>query len=107
MGGMVCQQSAGAAVQIIGYARVGTREQDLSAQIAELTAAGCSKIYSEKQSGAKTERAELGKAIARLGDRDTLIVTRLDRLARSTRDLLNVIDTVARRGAGFKSLRDV
>jgi DNA invertase Pin-like site-specific DNA recombinase len=102
------REGCGAAMQqIIGYARVSTKEQDLSAQIAELTAAGCTKIFQEKQSGAKTDRVELGKAIARLGDWDTLIVTRLDRLARSTRDLLNVIDTVAKRGAGFKSLRDV
>ena len=89
-----------------GYARVSTKDQDLSAQIAELTAAGCAKVYREKESGAKTDRAELGKVIGRLDAGDILVVVRLDRLARSTRDLLNVIDTVSKRGAGFRSLRD-
>jgi DNA invertase Pin-like site-specific DNA recombinase len=56
--------------------------------------------------GAKTDRAELAKVIGRLEARDVLVVTRLDRLARSTRDLLNVIDAVTKRGAGFKSLKD-
>ena len=56
--------------------------------------------------GAKTDRAALRKAIAALREGDTLVVTRLDRLARSTRDLLNVLDEIAKRGAGFKSLAD-
>jgi DNA invertase Pin-like site-specific DNA recombinase len=56
--------------------------------------------------GAKTDRVELAKVIARLEPNDVFVVTRLDRLARSTRDLLNVIDTVTKRGAGFKSLKD-
>ena len=89
-----------------GYARVSTNGQDLAGQEAELTAAGCAKIYREKVSGAKTDRAELAKAICRLEPGDVLIVTRLDRLARSTRDLLNVLATVAEREAGFRSLRD-
>jgi DNA invertase Pin-like site-specific DNA recombinase len=89
-----------------GYARVSTNGQDLAAQEAELTAAGCSKIYREKVSGAKTDRAELAKLINRLEAGDVLVVTRLDRLARSTRDLLNVLATVADRKAGFRSLKD-
>src|SRR5262249_11245160 len=60
----------------------------------------------EKVSGARSDRAELAKAIGRLDTGDVLVVTRLDRLARSTRDLLNVIDAVTKRGAGFKSLKD-
>src|SRR5205807_10132932 len=60
----------------------------------------------EKASGAKADRAELVKVIRRLEESDVLVVTRLDRLARSTRDLLNVLDEVADRGAGFKSLKD-
>jgi DNA invertase Pin-like site-specific DNA recombinase len=78
----------------------------LAAQEASLRSAGCAKVFSEKASGAKTDRAELRKAISRLGDGDVLVVTRLDRLARSTRDLLNTLDEIAKRGAGFKSLAD-
>ena len=88
------------------YARVSTRDQDLAAQDAELMAAGCAKVFKEKVSGAKTDRPELAKAIRRLEPGDVLVVTRLDRLARSTRDLLNVIAAIAERGAGFKSLKD-
>jgi DNA invertase Pin-like site-specific DNA recombinase len=91
---------------LFGYARVSTRDQDLAAQDAELRAAGCAKVFKEKISGAKTDRPELVKAIGRLEPGDVLVVTRLDRLARSTRDLLNVIAAVAERGAGFKSLKD-
>jgi DNA invertase Pin-like site-specific DNA recombinase len=58
-------------------------------------------------SGAKTDRAALRKAVARLEEGDVLMVTRLDRLARSTRDLLNTLDEISKRGAGFKSLADV
>ena len=92
---------------IYGYARVSTDGQTLAAQDAALHAAGCAKVYSEKASGAKTDRAELRKVIAKLAEGDVLIVTRLDRLARSTRDLLNVLHQVSERGAGFKSLADV
>jgi len=69
---------------IFGYARVSTRDQDLGSQIAELQAAGCGNIFKEKASGAKTDRPELAKAIRRLEAGDVLVVTRLDRLARST-----------------------
>jgi DNA invertase Pin-like site-specific DNA recombinase len=63
-------------------------------------------MFSEKISGARTDRPELSKLLKRLGNGDVLMVTRLDRLARSTRDLLNILDTVAKAGAGFKSLTD-
>jgi DNA invertase Pin-like site-specific DNA recombinase len=89
-----------------GYARVSTNGQDLSAQDAELRSAGCVKTFKEKASGAKTDRPELAKAISRLEEGDVLVVTRLDRLARSTRDLLNVLDELGKRGAGFRSLKD-
>jgi DNA invertase Pin-like site-specific DNA recombinase len=98
------KQEAGMA--IYGYARVSTRDQDLAAQCAELMAAGCAKVFQEKVSGAKTDRAELAKVLRRLEAGDVLVVTRLDRLARSTRDLLNVIAAVTERGAGFRSLKD-
>src|SRR5262245_59470177 len=71
-----------------GYARVSTRDQDLTAQDAELMAAGCAKVFKEKASGAKTDRPELAKLIRRLELGDVVVVVRLDRLARSTRDLL-------------------
>ena len=89
-----------------GYARVSTRDQDLAGQIAELQAAGCGNIFKEKVSGAKTDRPQLAKVIRRLESGDVLVVTRLDRLARSTRDLLNIIDAIGKAGAGFRSLHD-
>jgi DNA invertase Pin-like site-specific DNA recombinase len=96
----------GRVMKVVGYARVSTADQSLSGQIAELQAAGAVKIFREKASGTKTDRAELAKAIRALGEDDALVVTRLDRLARSTRDLLNVLDEISRRGAGFRSLAD-
>jgi DNA invertase Pin-like site-specific DNA recombinase len=90
----------------LGYARVSTSGQELSGQIAELQTAGCVKIYREKASGAQTDRPELAKLIRSLEPGDVLIVTRLDRLARSTRDLLNTLDAVSKAGGTFKSLHD-
>jgi len=84
---------------IVGYARISTDGQTLDAQQAALREAGAEQIFSEKISGAVTERKALARAIAELSAGDVLLVTRLDRLARSTRDLLKA-------GAGFKSLAD-
>jgi len=91
---------------IIGYARVSTDGQTLDAQQAALRAAGAERVFAEKVSGAKTDRKALAKAIEALSEDDVLLVTRLDRLARSTRDLLNVLAQVSDRKAGFKSLAD-
>lgn len=91
---------------IAGYARVSTDGQDVADQVAALRAAGAVKVYSEKQSGAKSDRPQLAKAIRSLAPGDVLMVTRLDRLARSTRDLLNVLHEVGERDAAFKSLAD-
>jgi DNA invertase Pin-like site-specific DNA recombinase len=91
---------------IIGYARVSTDGQTLDAQQAALKANGAERIFSEKISGAVTDRKQLTKAIEALGNGDVLLVTRLDRLARSTRDLLNILDSVSKAGAKFKSLAD-
>jgi DNA invertase Pin-like site-specific DNA recombinase len=91
---------------IVGYARVSTDGQSLEAQQAALRQAGAEKVFAEKISGAVSDRKALAKAIAALGAGDVLLVTRLDRLARSTRDLLNVLASVAERGAGFRSLAD-
>ena len=91
---------------IIGYARVSTAEQSLDGQLAALKAAGAEKVFAEKASGAETDRRALAKALNTLGLGDVLIVTRLDRLARSTRDLLNMLAAIAEKRAGFRSLGD-
>jgi DNA invertase Pin-like site-specific DNA recombinase len=96
----------GSGMAILGYARVSTNGQTLASQEAQLMAAGCAKVYAEKVSGAKTDRPQLAKLLRRLERQDVLMVTRLDRLARSTRDLLNILDVIAKAGAGFKSLGD-
>jgi DNA invertase Pin-like site-specific DNA recombinase len=89
-----------------GYSRVSTDGQSLAAQEAELMAAGCAKVYAEKVSGARTDRVALAKLMNRVEASDVVIVTRLDRLARSTRDLLNILHALAEKGAKFKSLHD-
>jgi DNA invertase Pin-like site-specific DNA recombinase len=91
---------------IYGYARVSTDGQSLDAQREVLKAVGCTKVFSEKQSGTKTDRAALAKAVAVLEPGDVLIVTKIDRLARSTRDLLNTLHEVTAKDAGFRSLGD-
>ena len=91
---------------IFGYARVSTDGQSVDAQVKALRAAGSAKVFRETASGAKTDRRELARAIKSLAEGDTLLVTRLDRLARSTRDLLNMLDAIAKAGAGFRSLHD-
>jgi DNA invertase Pin-like site-specific DNA recombinase len=89
-----------------GYARVSTDGQSVAAQVAALTAAGAEKVFREVASGARTDRTQLSKAIGALGAGDVLMVTRLDRLARSTRDLLNTLAAITGRNAGFRSLAD-
>jgi DNA invertase Pin-like site-specific DNA recombinase len=91
---------------VYGYARVSTDGQSLLAQLAELRAAKCERIFHEKISGARSDRQQLTRLMAVLAKGDVLVVTRLDRLARSTRDLLNLLGTIAEKEAGFKSLRD-
>ena len=89
-----------------GYARVSTDGQSLDGQIEELRKAKCTKVFREKISGARSDRAELARMLRALQPNDLVIVTRLDRLARSTRDLLNVLATIAASKAGFRSLND-
>jgi DNA invertase Pin-like site-specific DNA recombinase len=91
---------------IYGYARVSTDGQSVAAQVAQLTTAGAEKVFREIASGAQTDRAQLARALAQLDAGDVLLVTRLDRLARSTRDLLNTLATISERKAGFRSLSD-
>jgi DNA invertase Pin-like site-specific DNA recombinase len=91
---------------IKGYARVSTDGQTLEAQHEALRAAGAVLVFAEKQSGVKTDRAALARCIASLEPGDTVLVTKLDRLARSTRDLLNTLATIGEAGASFRSLGD-
>ena len=89
-----------------GYARVSTDGQSVDAQVRQLTKAGCKKVFREVASGAKTDRAQLRRLLGQLEAGDVLTVTRLDRLARSTRDLLNTLATITGKKAGFRSLGD-
>jgi len=90
-----------------GYARVSDAAQDHAAQVAELTAAGCERIFSEKRSAAAgRKRPALRQAVDALAPGDVLVVTRLNRLARSARDALNTLAAVAAKGADFQSLRE-
>jgi DNA invertase Pin-like site-specific DNA recombinase len=91
---------------IYGYARVSTDGQSVEAQVKQLRAAGAEKIFRETASGAHADRPRLRSALAQLAAGDVLLVTRLDRLARSTRDLLNTLAAIAGRGARFRSLGD-
>jgi DNA invertase Pin-like site-specific DNA recombinase len=89
-----------------GYARVSSDGQTLDGQTAALKAAGAVRVFAEKQSGVKTDRAALARCIASLEAGDVLLVTKLDRLARSTRDLLNMLAAISDEGASFRSLGD-
>jgi len=89
-----------------GYARVWTDGQSVNAQVAALRKHGAGKVFREVASGAKTNRAQLRRVIDQLEAGDMLMVTRLDRLARSTHDLLNTLAAITDRKAGFRSLSD-
>jgi DNA invertase Pin-like site-specific DNA recombinase len=93
-------------MRVFAYARVSTDGQTLDAQVKELRGAGAHIVFREKISGAVTERPQLRRAITALSEGDVLLVTRLDRLARSTRDLLNILAEISGKKAGFRSLRD-
>jgi DNA invertase Pin-like site-specific DNA recombinase len=89
-----------------GYARVSTDGQSVDAQVRTLSKAGCTKVFREVASGAKTDRSQLRRVLDQLDAGDVLMVTRLDRLARSTRDLLNTLAAITGKKAGFRSLGD-
>ncbi|MCA2717769.1 recombinase family protein [Microcystis sp. M169S2] len=91
---------------IFGYARVSTDGQTLEAQLEALKAAGAEKVFQEKASAANAERRELKRMLANLNTGDVVLVTRLDRLARSTLDLLRILEQLTKAGAGFRSLAD-
>jgi DNA invertase Pin-like site-specific DNA recombinase len=91
---------------ILGYARVSTADQTLKGQLEGLKAAGADPIYREKVSGVRADRPQLAKLMGSLKPRDIVLVTKLDRLGRSTRELLDLIDRIGKAGASFRSLGD-
>jgi DNA invertase Pin-like site-specific DNA recombinase len=91
---------------ILGYARVSTQDQNLNSQLEALQAVGATTIYREKVSGVRADRPQLAKLMAGLGAGDVVVVTKLDRLGRSTRELLDLIDRISKAGASFRSLGD-
>jgi DNA invertase Pin-like site-specific DNA recombinase len=94
------------ALMIHGYARVSTDGQSITAQVKQLHAAGAQKVWRETASGAKADRVQLRRVLDQLDAGDVLLITRLDRLARSTRDLLNILAAIADKRARFRSLGD-
>lgn len=91
---------------MVGYARVSTGDQDLSQQRDQLHAAGCSRVFAEKITGTRRDRPELDRLLDHLRRGDVVTVTRLDRLARSTRDLLDIAERIESAGAGLRSLAE-
>jgi DNA invertase Pin-like site-specific DNA recombinase/predicted nucleotidyltransferase len=91
---------------VYGYAHASTEGQTVDSQVGALRAAGCTRIFREKGAGTVADRPQLRRAIDRLAAGDVLVVARLDRFARSTRDLLNILATITGKGAGFRSLGD-
>jgi DNA invertase Pin-like site-specific DNA recombinase len=94
------------ATMLIGYARVSTQDQESAAQIAALKDYGCENIFEEKASGGRWNRPELHKLIGQLRDGDVVVVWKLDRLSRSLKDLLTLMDQIEQVGAGFRSMTE-
>lgn len=92
---------------LIGYARVSTQDQDTAAQIAALKASGCELIFQEKASGGRWDRPELHRLLGQLRKGDMLVVWKLDRLSRSLKDVLTLMEKIDQTGAGFRSLTEV
>ena len=91
---------------LVGYARVSTQDQNPALQLDALQAAGCEKVYQEKASGAQRDRPELLAAIGYMREGDTLVVWKLDRLARSIKQLIETVENLGTRGIGFRSLTE-
>jgi DNA invertase Pin-like site-specific DNA recombinase len=91
---------------LIGYARVSTDEQDTAGQLSALRAEGCTLVIEDKASGGSRDRPKLATALARVGQGDTLLVVRIDRLARSLSHLLEIVETLRGKGAYFRSIND-
>jgi DNA invertase Pin-like site-specific DNA recombinase len=92
---------------LIGYARVSTKDQDAAAQITALENAGCEMIFQEKASGGRWDRPELHRLLGQLRNGDVLVVWKLDRLSRSLKDVLTLMEKIDQAGAGFRSLTEV
>ncbi len=90
----------------IGYARVSTKDQDLALQTDALEKNGCEKIYQEKMTGSTKERPELKKVLEQLRDGDVVVVWKLDRMGRSLKDLVSLVNEIQEKGAGLQSLND-
>ena len=90
----------------IGYARVSTQDQDLSLQLDALEKIGCEKIYQEKRTGSTKERPQLKKMLDQLRPDDVIVTWKLDRLARSLHDLVDLVNTIQQAGASLHSLND-
>ena len=91
---------------LIGYARVSTNDQETAAQVTALKAAGCERIYREKASGGRWDRPELHRVLDQLRKGDVLVVWKLDRLSRSLRDVVTIMERLAEAKAGFRSLTE-
>lgn len=91
---------------VVGYARVSTGQQDYQAQLDRLKGAGATKLFSEKRSGLDGDRPQLAECLRYVREGDTLLVTKLDRLARSTADLYRIVTELTGKGVGFKVLDD-
>jgi len=89
---------------VLGYARVSTSEQELALQVDALEAAGCSRVFSETASGARAERPELERLLDQLRNGDTVVVWRLDRLGRSLKHLISLVEEFGTRGVGLRAL---
>jgi len=90
----------------IGYARISTRDQNPDLQLTALRRAGCVRLFTDTATGAHTQRPELAKCIKALNVGDTLVVWKMDRLARSLRDLITLLDELKARGVAFQSLTE-
>lgn len=90
----------------IGYARVSTQEQELNLQLDALEAAGCAKIFQEKITGATRERPQLQALLEHLREGDVVVIWKLDRLARSLKDLVEIVNEMQEKGAELQSLQD-
>ena len=93
-------------MMLLGYARVSTNEQDTAAQVSALKSAGCEKIFRDKASGGRWDRPELHRLLDQLRKGDVLVVWRLDRLSRSLRDVLMIMERIQEAKAGFRSLTE-
>ena len=91
---------------LVGYARVSTQDQNPALQLDALTAAGCEKVFTEKASGAQRDRPELAAALSYMRSGDSLVVWKLDRLARSLPQLIETVATLEDQGIGFRSLTE-